>query len=309
MHKVILDTDIGTDVDDLLTLAFLLGSPDVDLLGVTAAYGDTQLRGKLARHALSLAGRSDVPVAVGELPTLRGQRKVYWAGHEGKNAYVETLPVLEAQDAADFILQTLRRYPGEVTLLAVAPLTNVAQALERDPETMGEVGHIVMMGGVFGLGGAPGLPAAEHNFRCDPEAAHIVFGSSLPITLFPLDMTVQTPFTREQLGRLRGCDTPLFSLIVREVETFLAFVGRDHCHLHDPLTAASIVDPEIITGSLTTGLEIGCGDGATDGSSTPNSSNLDSGKGANVRVVTAFDAPHFYELFFKRMLGSGEAAG
>ena len=80
VHKVILDTD----VDELLTLAFLLGSPEVDLLGITAAYGDTALRGKLARHALSLAGREDVPVAVGELPTLRGKREVCWAGHEGK---------------------------------------------------------------------------------------------------------------------------------------------------------------------------------------------------------------------------------
>lgn len=89
---------------------------------------------------------------------------------------------------------------------------------------------------------------------------------------------------------------PPSSLVVSKVETFLAFLGRDHRHLHDPLAAASIVDPEIITGSLTTGLDISCRDDATDGAST-----LDSIKPAHVRVVTAFDAPRFYNLFFARV--------
>ena len=105
------------------------------------------------------------------------------------------LPGVGGHDDADFILENLQRYPGEVTLLAVAPLTNVAQAVERDPETMGKVKHIFMMGGVFGFDDANSLPAVEHNFRCDPEAAQVVFGSGLPITLLPLDMTVQTPLT------------------------------------------------------------------------------------------------------------------
>ena len=295
MHKVILDTDIGTDVDDLLALTFLLNSPEIELLGVTAAYGNTLVRGKLAYRTLSLAGREDIPVTLGDSQTLLHNRNIFWPGHEGKNA------VLSKQSAVDFILGTIRKHPGEIILCTVAPLTNIAQAIIRDPETMSKVKHIVMMGGVFGFEDVTlSLPVSEHNFRCDPEATRVVFNSDLPITLFPLDVTLKTPFMREDLEQLRTSQTPLLSLVVQEIETWLEVIkklaGRDYCHLHDPLAAASIVDPGIVTHKVETSLKIEC-----QGELTSGLSMADHSRQANVQVVTGIDLSRFYELFMGRM--------
>lgn len=301
MTKVILDTDIGTDVDDLLTLAFLLNCPEVELLGVTTAYGDTVVRGKLACRALSLAGRGDVPVKVGDSQTLMRNRPIFWLGHEGRNARVEEMPdsVVEGQGAAEFILETVAAHPGEVVLCAVAPLTNVAQAVISNPAAMNNVKRIVVMGGVFRLDDATlSLPVAEHNFRSDPEAARVVFDTDLPVTLFPLDVTLRTPFTRDDVERL-WADHPLSRLLVQEIETWLSFVkkhfGQEHCYLHDPLAAASIVEPDIITRTATLGLKIECSGELTSGQSVPDKTR------ANVSVVTDIDLSRFYTLFMDRM--------
>jgi purine nucleosidase len=303
MIKVILDTDIGTDVDDLLALNFLINSSEVELLGVTAAYGNTNIRGKLAYHALELAGKKHIPVTVGDTETLQRNRKIFWPGHEGKNANAESIPesVLAKQSAVEFMLETIRKHPGEVVLCAVAPLTNVAQAILQDPETMKKVKHIVMMGGVFGYDDPSlTLPVVEHNFRCDPEAAKVVFDSDLPVTLFPLDETLKTPFTRDDLEILKKSNHPLSKFLVRELETWLVFINntfhRDYCHLHDPLAVASVIDPSIITRQVTIALEIETQGQLTSGLAISNHSRK-----ANVNVVTGIDLSRFYELFMKRL--------
>jgi purine nucleosidase len=187
MHKLILDTDIGTDVDDLLALSFMLASPEVDVLGITTAYGDTRLRAKIVQRALELTGRTDIPIAVSPHATFAGNREVWMAGHEGDNAGINELPEssLHPLDAPEFILETIRSHPGEVVLCAVAPLTNLAHACEKDLETMRKIRRVYVMGGVFGFDN-PSLtfPSVEHNIRCDPEAARVVFDAGLPITLF-----------------------------------------------------------------------------------------------------------------------------
>ena len=303
MHKTILDTDIGTDVDDLLTLAFLLACPEVELLGVSAAYGDTRTRAKMVYRVLELAGRTDIPVAYGDPQTLHKNRPIFWPGHEGKNAGVDELSdsVLSGQSSVDLILSSIRAHPGEVVLCAVAPLVNVAQALLRDPETMQKVKHVYMMGGTFCVENPKlSFPLVEHNFRCDPEAARVVFDSDLPITLFPLDVTLKTPFTKDDLERLRTARYPLNDLVTREIEDWLGWIkarfGRDYCHLHDPLTAAVILDPAIVTRSVPTALKIECQGEFTAGFNLP-----DPARPANVNVVTEVDLSRFYELFMGRM--------
>ena len=304
MDKVILDTDIGTDVDDLLTLALLLASPEVELLGVSAAYGDTRTRAKMVHRVLELAGRTDIPVAYGDPQTLHKNRPIFWPGHEGKNAGVDTIPdsVLSGQGSVELILEAVRAHPGEVVICAIAPLVNLAQAILRDPQTMRQVKGVYLMGGTFCLEN-PNLsfPTVEHNFRCDPEAARVVFDSNLPVTLFPLDVTLKTPFTRDDLERLRAAQYPLNNLVTREVEDWLLWIkahfGRDYCHLHDPLTAAAILDPAIVTRSVPTALKIECTGEFTAGFSLP-----DPDREANVSVVTGVDLSRFYELFMSRML-------
>jgi purine nucleosidase len=303
MIKVILDTDIGTDVDDLLALNFLLNSPEVELLGVTAAYGDTKTRGKLAYQALELAGKEKIPVMMGDSQTLERNRKIFWPGHEGKNADTDTIPdlVLSEQSAVEFVLETIRKHPHEVVLAAVAPLTTIAQAILQDADTMKKVKHIVMMGGVFGYDNPTlSLPVVEHNFRSDPEAAKVVFDSDLPVTLFPLDETLKTPFTRDDINALKKSDHPLSKFIVKELETWMVFINktfhRDYCHLHDPLAVASIVDPSIITQKVEVSLDIECQGILTGGMAIPNHNRR-----ANVNVVTGIDLSRFYELYMARL--------
>ncbi|MER3556202.1 MAG: nucleoside hydrolase [Meiothermus sp.] len=304
MHKAILDTDIGTDVDDLLALSFLLSCPEVELLGITASYGDTRVRGKLAYRTLELTGRGTIPVAIGDPQTLHGNHPIFWTGHEGRNARVEELPdnILAPESAVDFILRSIAENPGEVSLLCIAPLTTIAQAILKAPGTMSQVKQLVVMAGVFGLDD-PGLslPAVEHNVRCDPEAASVVFGSGLPITLFPLDVTLKTPFTREDLQTLKSRPTPLTPLLVAEIETWLEYIqaqfGRDYCHLHDPLAVSYLVDPKIVTQTVRARLQIECRGEFTTGATIP----VHEAGRENVQIVTGVDLPRFYELFMRRV--------
>jgi hypothetical protein len=162
-QKIILDTDIGTDVDDAWALATVLGSPELDLLGVTTVYGDTALRASIARTLLILAGRADIPVACGQERPLPGAPAVYWPGHEGRGLL--RFDGSDPQDfhplpASDFIIEMSHRYAGELLLVAIAPLTNVAMALRRDPSLVRWLQGVVLMGG----GGGNGATAPSITF-------------------------------------------------------------------------------------------------------------------------------------------------
>ena len=124
MKKVILDTDIGTDVDDCLALAVLLGSPEVELVGVTCVYGDVQLRSRMVRKLLALAGQAETPVYAGLEPPLLGVRPVFWPGHEGVGLLHAEDDALapEAEHAVDALLRITREQPGEIDLIAIGPL-------------------------------------------------------------------------------------------------------------------------------------------------------------------------------------------
>src|SRR5277367_6897346 len=125
--KVIFDTDIGDDIDDAYALGLLLRSPEVQVLGVTTAFQDTHLRARLAARFLESAGRKDVPVYEG--PKTPGK------SHFTQTKWAEGLPDLTFPDAIEFVLETIRRNPGQITLVAVAPLTNVGALIAKDPNT------------------------------------------------------------------------------------------------------------------------------------------------------------------------------
>src|ERR1700730_14965412 len=132
---VLLDTDIGTDVDDCLALALLLGSPELEPIGITCVYGDVALRARMVHKLLTLAGKPDVPVRLGVREPLLGQRAVYWAGHEGVgllDAADLELPLAD-EHAIDFLVRTVLDRPGAIHLVAIGPLTNIALAVKREP--------------------------------------------------------------------------------------------------------------------------------------------------------------------------------
>jgi purine nucleosidase len=268
---VILDTDIGTDVDDCLSLAVLLGSPEIDLVAVTTVYGDVALRARMARKLMALAGRGEVPVYEGVGAPLMRNRPVYWPGHEGIGLLdpgdEERYGQVADRHAVDAIIERVMAAPGEMYLLAVGPLTNVAAALVRQPQVAYSLARLTIMGGFI----APwtgGRELAEHNILCDPEAARVVFASGAPISLVPLDVTLKTVITREGVAAIRAVGTPFHAAVADQVARYPPFEERGgQTFLHDPLAALAITRPELLewhelavdielAGRLTTGMTV-----------------------------------------------------
>lgn len=247
--RIILDTDIGTDVDDCLALAVILGSPELALEAVTTVYGDVLLRARMVMKLLELRGTRGVPVVPGATRPLLGKRPVYWAGHEGRGllASEDDARYRPEGHAIDLIVRTAMAAPGEITLLAIGPLTNVALAFLREPKLAQSLAGLVLMGGVVGGAHALHLPWVEHNIRCDPEAAHIVFSAGMPITVVPLDVTTRVVIRPEGVAQVRARGTPYHEAIAEQVDLYPPFATRGWTNLHDPLTAALLVDPSLMS--------------------------------------------------------------
>jgi purine nucleosidase len=150
-QMTVLDTDIGTDVDDVVALALLLRLPDVDLRAITTVYVDAALRARMVRAVLAVAGRPDIPVGQGVDRPLLNRDALAWAGFEGEGLLPADADEAQAQPlphAVDLLVKTVLARPGEVTILAIGPLTNVALALLREPRLAMAVRRIVIMGGV-----------------------------------------------------------------------------------------------------------------------------------------------------------------
>jgi purine nucleosidase len=245
--RTILDTDIGTDVDDCLALAFLLGSPEFRLEGVTCVYGDVALRGRMVRKLLTLAGRDDVPVMLGAGEPLLRRRPVYWLGIEGVGLLEpdDDLPPAAQEHAVDFLVRTVMENPGEIHLLAIGPLTNVALAFLREPRLPRALGHLTIMGGAIRGPGMLHLPLAEHNIACDPEAARVVLAAGAPISLVPLDVTTRVEIRQRDIDPLRTSGHPFHAAVAEQVALYPRFVDRGATFLHDPLAVALVVRPDL----------------------------------------------------------------
>ncbi len=246
--RVILDTDIGTDVDDCLALALILSSPELELLGVTCVYGDVHLRARMAVKLLRLRGAEGVPVCAGVGRPLLGRRPVYWAGHEGQGLLgPEDAALAPAPEhAVDFLVRTVRANPGQVHLIAIGPLSNIALAFLREPTLPRELAHLTIMGGAIRGPGGFHLPYAEHNIRSDPEAAHIVLSAGAPTTLVPLDVTTRVRIRPAGVARIRAGGTPFHEAVARQVELYPPFRERGFTYLHDPLAVATVIRPDLV---------------------------------------------------------------
>ncbi|WP_223691995.1 nucleoside hydrolase [Leifsonia poae] len=234
-HHVILDTDIGSDVDDALALAQILGTEEIDLLGVTTVYGDVLLRARLARRLASLAGR-DIAVHAG-IGEPRSGREVWWAGHEGSlHADLETEHV-DPLPAVDFLTQTVLARPGEIDVIAIGPLTNIAAAIEVDGFAEA-VRHLWIMGGAFTD------DEVEHNLRSDVAAAERVFAAGIPTTITGLEVTRRLEIRADQLGRIAGAG-PLGASLQADVQQWWDFWNEEWNVPHDPVTVLTMLRPEL----------------------------------------------------------------
>ena len=255
-RKIIIDTDPGQD--DAVAILLALGSPEIELLGITAVAGNVPLAltQKNARTILELARRTDVPVFAGaDRPLLRplitAEHVHGKTGLDGPTLPSPTMP-LQDMHAVDFLIRTLRSEPaGTVTLCPIGPLTNIALALMQAPDIAGRIAEIVLMGGAyFEVGNI--TPAAEFNIYVDPEAAAKVFACGAPITVMPLDVTHKALTNAARVQAFRDLGTPVGQAVAEWTDFFERFdkekYGAAGAPLHDPCTIAYLIRPEIFSG-------------------------------------------------------------
>ncbi|MEK7409632.1 MAG: nucleoside hydrolase [Acidobacteriota bacterium] len=203
---VILDTDIGTDIDDAFALALVLASPELELRAVTTVSADAYGRALIACRMLDEAGRAGVPVAAGRPPRPQPETKGQYL--YGQQPGFSKRPVPEL--APQFLYQQLRAEPGRLTIVSVGDLTNVARLLTDHPEARAWIKRIVIMGGAVRVGynGQP-PPSWEWNIRSDIKGAQVVFASGVPLTVAPLDATTTVKLAEPLRRRIFAAGTPL----------------------------------------------------------------------------------------------------
>jgi len=242
-QKIIIDTDIGDDIDDVFAVALALNSPDLKILGITSAWGDTRLRARLLDRLLRETGHADIPVAVGI------ERHAPREGAFSQAAWARSEPDRPHPGAVDFLLDQIRKYPGEITLVAIAPETNLAAALARDPVTFSKLKRIVLMGGSVHLGyddRAPLLlnpPDPEYNIAMDIPSARAVFTSGIPLAVMPLDST-QIKFGEGPRQLLFTQATPLTDAITLLYQQWSAGTKQSTPTLFDAVAVAFAIDPK-----------------------------------------------------------------
>jgi purine nucleosidase len=241
-QKVIIDTDIGDDIDDAYALTLALHSPEFEILGVTTAWGDTALRARLAARLLATDGVKNIPVVPG-VPT-------HDKPHFSQHAWAAAGPAAPHGNAIDFLLGQAKRYPHQITLIAIGPLTNVGAAIDRDPATFRLFHRVVLMGGSIHCGYGnpratpPPPPEPEYNIAMDPGAARKLLASGVPIFMMPLDST-QWKLDDSKLTRVAARSTPATdALLVLTTEWQLA----THQHtptLYDAMAVTYALHPDI----------------------------------------------------------------
>lgn len=302
---------MGSDVDDALCLALALASPELDLVAVTHVAGDTQLRARISRRLLDLAGRSDVPVYAGcEAPLAGGADRFVWFGNEGVGILDDDGGVVEREHAVDALVRLFEQH-DDLELVTVGPLTNVAAALARRPGLAAHIARVTIMGGHLreeAYGGRDLGPDVDYNLRSDAEASLAVLTSGVPIRLVPINVTLQTWLTRAGLDRIAAGGGALRSALVAAVREWTPIMNRLYdirveveapqdnvAFLHDPLTLATAFDESFCRWEELP-IEV-----VLDRGVLRTIAHAQSGPGTNtMRCATAVDAARFHDFFVDR---------
>ena len=240
-EKIIIDTDIGDDIDDAFAVALALCSPELQILGITTTFGDTETRAKLLDRLLGEAGRTDIPVAMGtpdpKVQTSLSQRRYAEGGHFARPSH---------PPAVDFILDQIRQHPREITLVAIGPEVNLGAVIDKDPQTFRKLRRVVLMGGSIYKGYGdwgyfpPRGPAPEWNIKNDPASARKVLASGVPVYMMPLDST-QLKMDEVKRAILFQAGTPITDALTLLYHEW----GQETPTLFDPMTIAFIDDPKL----------------------------------------------------------------
>jgi len=239
-EKVIIDTDIGDDIDDAFAVALALRSPELQILGITTTFGDTETRAKVLDRFLAEAGRQDVPVAAGTPTPPKGtftQRRYAENNRFAKPSH---------PDAVAFLLDQIRRNSGQLTLIAIGPLMNVGAAIDKDPATFRKLKRVILMGGSIKRGygdlgfGPPTPPEPEWNILNDIPSAQKLFAAGVPLFVMPLDAT-QLKLDEVKRALLFSQGTPLTDALTLLYHQW----GQQTPTLFDPMTIAFLVNPAL----------------------------------------------------------------
>ncbi|CAB0782566.1 nucleoside hydrolase [Corynebacterium diphtheriae] len=309
MKKIILDLDTG--IDDALALAYTLGSPELDLIGVTATYGnvlvETGVRNDLA--LLELFGRSDVPVFSGEphaltkdgFEVLEISAFIHGKNGIGEAEVAEPVGVVQELSAVDFLIESVERYGDELIIVPTGAMTNIAAAMKKS-ETFARDAQIVFMGGALTV---PGNVSqwAEANVNQDPEAADIMVRNAGDITMVGLDVTLQTLLTYAETATWRALGTPAGNFLAdatdyytKAYDTTAPHLGG--CGLHDPLAVGVAIDPSLVT-LLPINLKVDT-EGPTRGRTIGDEVRLNDPH-KNCKVAVGVDVDRFLKEFMERI--------
>jgi inosine-uridine nucleoside N-ribohydrolase len=313
--RLLIDTDLGmgtpgSDPEDGMAILYALNTDGVTVEGVSVVAGNVPRAEAWAnaRHLLDLAGHGDVPLHAGAAgPSDPGRRPLQaaWASRTGNSSAGDA----PSDTAARFLCDTVLAAPGEITVVAIGPLTNVAAAIEADAGFAPALGGLVIMGGTVRVPGNI-TPAAEFNLWMDPEAADIVMGSRAPITMVGLDVCHQTRFERAQADDLRDGGSPLADLVGGSAQSWMDVAGtllddEEGLYLYDTVAVASAIEPDLL-GVQPALVEIETSTGPAQGMSVCHLDDvmrkLITSREPNASVATAIDVPRFQARFTDRVI-------
>lgn len=304
--KIILDTDPG--IDDACAILLALASPEISIEGLSIVHGNCSLEQatKNALSVLELAKASHIPVVKGcEAPLVQPSLLAPETHGDTGLGYAKlpeprTRP--RVQHGVDFLIEKILAAPGEITLLAIGPLTNIALAIRQEPRIVDAVKELIIMGGAIRYEGNT-TALAEFNTYVDPHAAHIVYHAGMPTTLVPLDVTYQCILTPDDIQRMRQVDSPITKFVEDATRFYMEFHDEyqsiQGCVINDPLALALTFMPDLcVYRSLPVDVDIS--NGISMGKTIGDFYNYTK-KQANMQVALGVKARDFVELFAERI--------
>lgn len=276
MRKIILDTDPG--MDDSAAIIMACKSKEIDLLAVTAAQGNypVEVTFRNARRVLHLIGREDIPVYRGcELPMVRNRpHDPFTHGEDGQcnTNLPDPAQPAETKHAVNAMIDLIREHPGEVTVICLAPMTNLAMAMRLAPDIIGKIEEVIAISGAFGLNEASFLngtgdnPQAEWNVFVDPEAARLVYESGVRVTAIGLDVATwfDVDITAEDLDRLQHSNRPEAQFLCKEIEFVRGRGFKSYCCIIDCMAVSCAKYPDLVK-TMKGYVGVECKDGLTLG--------------------------------------------
>lgn len=295
--RIIIDTDIGDDVDDAFAIALALVSPEIELVGVTTVYKNTTARAELALAVLEKYGRNDIPVYAGNGMPLKQEADTAEVPAQHRVIQGKQWKIQQG-DAVDFIIDEVKKDP-ELCIVGIGAMTNLARAFERAPEIM-KKSHLVLMGGAYDR------VYPEWNILCDPEAAKTVLESGADVVIAGLDITARLKLGEKEREHIHNCQSEQAKFLSELMDIWYDFAG--FVVLHDPLMVACLIQPEVLK-LVPSKVCVELGGDATRGLTYRANDWWGTFETGPVRVATDVDVKTVTEQFLSRVFPDEKTTG